>query len=253
MIAASIHLAGRSHANQPDDNPAAHILIYTRNGKGFVHKNIDASVACLENICKTNNWTTHATDDAAVFDTDLSRFDVIVFSNTNNQAFTTDDQRSAFQTYIRQGGAFVGIHSACGSERSWPWFWANVGGKFKRHPPFQPFDIKVIDSDNPATETLPAVWKWEDECYYLDNLNPDIHVLLAADMTTVKDSKKDEYPGKVFGNYFPLAWCHQFDGGRQFYTALGHDPKHYKDKNFINHLTGGIKWALDEEAVADNN
>ena len=60
---------------------------------------------------------------------------------------------------------------ACASERDWPWFWANVGGLFVRHPKFQKFDIKVIDKSHSSTNFLPDVWKWEDECYYLNNLN----------------------------------------------------------------------------------
>lgn len=200
-----------------------HVLIYTKNGKGFVHKNIPASVACLKDICDKNNWTCEVSDDPSVFTAEkIKAFDVLIFSNTNNETFDTDAQRKVFKDFIHNGGGFVGIHSVCGSERHWPWFWANLGGKFVRHPKLQEFDIKVIDHDNPSTSFLPAVWKWEDECYFMNHLNPDINVLLAADLTTVDDDKKDEYPGEIFGRYFPLSWCHEFDGGRQWYTALGH-------------------------------
>jgi type 1 glutamine amidotransferase len=224
-----------------------HVLIYTKNGTGYVHKNIPASVACLERICAHNGWTCEATDDASVFTPERIRaFDVLVFSNTNNETFDSDAQKNVFQDFIRSGGAFIGIHSACGSERDWPWFWANLGGKFVRHPAVQPFDIKVIDRMHPSTSFLGPVWHWQtDECYYLDNLNPDIHILLAADLTTVEDAGKDKYPGKVFGDYFPLCWCHEFEGGRQWYTALGHFDAHYENEAFIKHLTGGLRWAMN--------
>jgi len=230
-----------------------HILIYTKNGKGYVHENIPASVECLKKICNDNGWTYEATNDASVFTEEKIRaFDVLVFSNTNNETFDNEEQKKVFQDYIHKGGGFVGIHSACGSERNWPWFWACLGGKFVRHPKFQKFDIKVIDGKHPSTDFLGEVWKWEDECYFMNNLNPDIHILLAADLATLTDDKIKEYPGDVFGRYFPLCWCHTFDGGRQWYTALGHDPKNYKDPNFIKHLTGGIRWAMDK-APADND
>jgi len=109
----------------------------------------------------------------------------------------------------------------------------------------QPFGIKVVDGDHLSTAHLPDPWKWEDECYYIHHLNPDIHVLIAADLTTVEDEKRVEFPGTVFGDYFPLAWCHEFDGGRQWYTALGHKPEHYDDPNFSEHLKGGILWILN--------
>jgi hypothetical protein len=113
------------------------------------------------------------------------------------------------------------------------------------------FDIKVIDAGHPATEGFPAVWKWQDECYYLDHLNPDIHILLAADLRTIKDDKMTEYPGTTFGDYFPLAWSHQFDGGREFYTAMGHKIEHYSDPLFLKHLWGGIQWAIGDAIKLD--
>ena len=225
---------------------AGHVLIYTKNGKGYVHKNIPASIECLKKICKANDWTCEITDDASVFTREkIGTFDLLVFSNTNNETFDTEQQKKVFQDYIRNGGGFVGIHSACGSERQWPWFWANLGGKFIRHAPRQDFDIKVIDKNHPSTRFLDSVWKWkDDECYYLDYLNPDIHILLAADLQTVADNGKKQYPGKVFGNFFPLCWCHKFDGGFQWFTALGHRSEHYQDDAFVKHLEGGMRWVM---------
>ena len=117
-----------------------------------------------------------------------------------------------------------------------------VGGKFVRHPKFQPFDIAVVDHNHPSTDFLDRVWKWEDECYFMNHLNPDIHVLLAVDLRTIEDEGKAEYPGDTFGDYFPLAWIHSYDGGRQFFTALGHKIEHYSDPLFLKHLAGGILW-----------
>lgn len=228
------------------------ILVYTKNGKGYIHDNRAASVEALKKLGAANGMTVDVSDDAGVFtDENIKQYDCLVFSNTNNETFDTDAQKLAFVRYIQAGGGFVGIHSVCGSERNWPWFWAMLGGKFKRHAPHGPFDIKMIDSNNPSTAQLPDIWKWDDECYYLDNLNPDIHVLFAADMRTVTDSQKGEYPSNIFGNYFPLAWCHEFEGGRVFFTALGHDIKHYSDANFLNHLLGGIKWAIGKNQKRD--
>jgi type 1 glutamine amidotransferase len=224
------------------------ILVYTKNGTGYVHDNIKASVEALKKIGAENNLIVDVSDDPSVMTSEnLAKYSCLVFSNTNNEAFATEEQRKAFVGYIHKGGSFVGIHSACGSERSWPWFWSMIGGKFKRHPTNQPFDIKVIDKNNPSTEMLPDIWKWKDECYYLDNLNPDIHILMVADLKTIEDPQKAEYPGEVFGDYFPLAWCHIFEGGRVFYTAIGHDIPLYSDPLYIKHLTGGILWALGKE------
>ena len=224
------------------------VLIYTHNGKGYVHENISASVEALKKLCAENGYEAEASDDPSVFAPEkLKKFHCIIFSNTNNEAFETEAQKQAFMSYTQNGGGFVGIHSASGSERQWPWFWAMLGGKFVRHPELQPFTIKVIDKTHPSTSFLNDTWAWEDECYFINQLNPDIHVVLAVDLTTIKDEKKAEYPGTTFGDLFPLAWYHEFDGGRQFYTSLGHKAEYYKDEKFLKHLLGGMKWAMREK------
>lgn len=222
------------------------VLIYTRNGEGYVHDNIAASVKALEEICSSMGIRTMHTDDPVVFEGKrLQKYDAIIFSNSNNEAFLTEAQRSAFKSFILSGKGFMGVHSANASERDWPWYAQMVGGKFIRHPKLQKFDIRVIDPTHVSTAHLPEVWKWEDECYYSNYLNPAIHVLLAVDLATINDDRKDEYPGEVFGDLFPLAWCHVFEGSRVFYTALGHKIEYYDDPLFRDHLRGGIVWILE--------
>ena len=223
------------------------VLAFTKNGEGYVHDNLETSVAALKKLGSENGFSVDASDDSAVMtEENLKQYDALIFSNTNNETFDTEAQKLAFQKYIQKGGGFVGIHIASGSERQWAWYSKMIGGRFKRHPPLQKFDIHVLDDSHPSTAFLPKIWKWEDECYYMDQLNPDIHVLLAADLNTVEDEKKAEYPGNTFGDYFPLSWYHEFDGGRQWYTALGHKSEYYSDPDFLNHLLGGISWVLEK-------
>jgi len=221
------------------------VLIYTKNGKGYVHDNIPASVKALKEICTELGIQADATEDPGVFTPEnLKKYDALIFSNTNNEVFDNEAQKKALQEYIRHGGGFVGIHSANATERDWPWMWAMVGGKFVRHAAHQQFDVVVTDPGNPSTASLPQRWTVNDECYSSNELNPDIHVLLSADLTTVEDKGRAEYPGRTFGDLFPLAWCHTFDGGREWYTALGHDASFDSDPTFRKHLAGGIKWVL---------
>lgn len=224
------------------------VLVYTKNGKGFVHKNIPTSIECIKSICAKNGWACEASDDPAIFTTEkIAEFDVLVFSNTNNETFDTESQKEVFQKFIQNGGGFVAIHSACASERQWPWYWANVGCKFVHHPKFQKFDVKVIDKNHPSTQFLPDIWQWEDECYILDHLSLKLNILLAADLRTVEFNAKKGPPGKTFGDYTPLCWYQEFDGGRQWYTALGHAIEHYKDPTFTKHIEGGIRWAMEKK------
>lgn len=222
------------------------VLVYTKNGEGYVHDNIPNSIAAIKKLGSEHGFAVDASDDPAVMtDENLKQYDALIFSNTNNQTFATEAQKLAFQKYIQAGGGFVALHSASGSERQWDWFAHLLGGRFKRHPEFQEFDIKVLDKNHPSTAFLPDVWTWSDECYYLTHLNPQNHVLLAADMTTVDDDKKAEYPGSTFGDNFPLCWSKELYGGRQWYTALGHSKEFYENPVFLQHIMGGIQWVLE--------
>lgn len=224
------------------------ILIYTKNGEGYVHENIAESVKALQEICKKEGIKTDVSDDPAVFTAEnLKKYDALFFSNTNNEGFDTEAQKKAFQDFCRSGKGFAALHSANATERDWPWYWQLVGGKFVRHAPYQEFDVLVVDPNHPSTSPLPKRWTIEDECYYSFQLNPDINVLLVADMTTIEDKGKAEYPGDTFFESFPLCWSHEFEGGRQWYSALGHNPAFYKDETFRAHLRGGILWILGVE------
>jgi len=222
------------------------VLVYTRNGEGYVHDNIASSVAAIRRMGTAHGFAVDVSDDPTGFTSDnLGQYDAVIFSNTNNEAFTSDEQRRALQTYVRAGGGFVGIHSASGSERDWPWYFRLLGGTFVRHPPQQDFTVDVVDRSHPSTGFLPDRWTiTSDECYFLQSLNPGIRVLLAADLTTVTDPDRSTFPGDLFGDAFPLAWYQEFDGGRQWYTALGHRADQYEDPLFTRHILGGIRWVI---------
>lgn len=229
------------------------VLVYTRNqaGKGlYVHDNIPASVDALKKLGAENHFAVEVSDDPASFTTaNLPRFKVIVFDNSNNEILDTEAQKDALRHYVQAGGGIVGLHSASGSMRHWPWFQAMLGGKFARHPKLQTFTIRVKDPNNPSTAHFPPSFPWTDECYFLTNMPPDLHVLLAGDLATLNDPDKDRFKNPRYGDEIPLCWCHQFDGGREWYTALGHQKEHYADPVFTRHLLGGILWAMGETNV----
>lgn len=230
------------------------LLVYQKNGKGFVHDNLAASAAAIRELGTRNGFGVEVSTNPAVFtDGNLKQYRALVFANSNNEAFDNEEQRAAFQRYLRGGGGFMGIHSSTGSERQWDYFRQLQGAKFLRHSPLQKFTVNVVDSKHPSTAHLAATWKWEDECYFFTNLNPGIRVLLAADTTTLKDAKLTTAPGEKSHGVFPLAWCHEFDGGRVFYTSLGHKIAYYSDPVFRRHLLGGIRWVMGETNTTNTN
>jgi type 1 glutamine amidotransferase len=235
------------------------VLVYQKNGKGFVHDNLAASAGAIRELGSQNGFGVDVSTNPAVFaDEMLKGYRALIFANSNNEAFENKEQRAAFQRYIRGGGGFVGIHSSTGSERHWDYFQQVQGGKFLRHAPLQKFTIHVVDPEHPATKHLGRTWAWADECYFFTNVNPDIRILLALDTKTLSDAKLQTAPGQKSHGVFPLAWCHEFDGGRQFYTSLGHKIEYYSDPVFRQHILGGIRWAMGEttaqgKPVSTNN
>ena len=228
------------------------VLVYTRNyvssGTGFVHDNIATCAAAIQAQGKENGFGVDVSDDPTVFTPDnLKQYKAIVFANSNNEAFATDAQRAAFQKFLKAGGGFVGIHSATGSERSWPYYWSVIGGKFQRHPKMQKFTIRVVDANHPATKGLPASFEWEDECYFHEYLNPDLHPLLVTDPTKLDDPTRAKHPGDLVGSSMPLAWYIKADGIRSFYTALGHKKEHYANPLLKQQILGGILWAMGKD------
>lgn len=227
------------------DAPSDKVLVYTRNGKGYVHDNIATSVEALKELGASNRFGVDASDDPKLFTAqNLKQYKAIIFSNSNNEIFDDDQQRDALRSFVQAGGGVVGIHIATGSERNWPYFWSLMGGKFVRHPKLQKFNVLVRDRSHPATASLPESFEWEDECYLFQNMNPDVKVLLAADPSKVDDPKRAESPGQLRDNLYPLSWYNTFDGGRQYYLSLGHKKEHYADPIFRQQLLAGILWTM---------
>ena len=224
------------------------VLVYTKNGQGYVHQNIPAAIAGIRQLALKHGFQVDVSDTPADFtDENLKKYNALIFANTNNDVFHTDAQKLALMRFIQAGGGFVGIHSAVGTERKWPWFKRMVGGTFVRHPPFQPLKEIIIDATHPSTSFLPKIWELSDECYFVREVNPDIHVLVVHDLSGINDKEKPDF----YGSVFPAVWCHEFDGGRQWYTALGHDAKVYADPTFQRHLLGGLQWVLSKQRKLD--
>ncbi len=228
------------------------VLVYTKNGVGFVHDNIENSVIAIRALGDQYGFGVDATDDPSVFtDENLEQYDALVFSNTNNDVFDTDAQRVALMRYIQAGGGFVGIHSASGTERKWAWFKQLLGATFYWHDRFQPFTVNVVDAEHPSVRHLPRKWVRVkgDEFYYLKQLSVNLHVVAVNDATTLagEDSRRLD----TFGDVFPSVWCHAFDGGHAWYTSLGHDKDDYLDDAFRKHILGGIEWVVSKSKERD--
>ncbi|MBT8264173.1 MAG: ThuA domain-containing protein [Muriicola sp.] len=216
----------------------APILVFTKTA-GYRHESIEKGVATLQDLGKEHNFSVLQTEDATNFNPGfLNDFEMVIFLSTTLDVLDSI-QEQAFKTFINNGGNFMGIHAATDTEYDWPWYGKLVGAYFKSHPEQQEAIINVMTTEHAATKHLDTTWTHFDEWYNYKELNPNIQVLLQLD--------ESSYTGGENGNFHPIAWYHEFDGGRSFYTGLGHTEEAYDDANFKAHLVGGINYCLGRD------
>ena len=221
-------------------------LVFTKNGAGFVHDNIQASVDMFFELGKKEQFSVDTTSDATLFSSPaLLQYDLVIFSNTNNQVFDTQEERDGLMQFVRSGKGVMGVHIACGTERDWKWFKQMLGGTFDFHPVYQQFPVWVVDSLNSSCSGIPSPWIVKDELYVMKELNPSIHILMVSDFSSPDFIEASTPMPDTFGKVFPCVWCNTFEGGRQWFTALGHDKSCYSDSIFVRHILGGLKWLTE--------
>jgi type 1 glutamine amidotransferase len=212
------------------------VLVFSRT-KGFRHGSIPDGIAAVKALGAQHGFAVEATEDPTAFtDQSLGRFAAVVFMSTTGDVLDST-QQAAFQRYIRSGHGFVGVHSATDTEYDWPWYGQLVGAYFKRHPRVQDAKLDVRDRTHVSTKCLPAEWTRRDEWYDFRAVPPaDAKILITID--------EKSYSGGEMGDLHPMAWYHAFDGGRAFYTEMGHTNESYKEQAYLDHLAGGILWAI---------
>ncbi|PGH47768.1 glycosyl hydrolase [Streptomyces sp. Ru87] len=211
------------------------VLVFSRTA-GFRHDSIPEGIAAIEDLGAKNGFTVDATEDPTAFrQGNLNQYDAVVFLSTTGDVLDTNQQR-AFEHYISQGGGYVGVHAAADTEYDWPFYGGLAGAYFESHPQIQPAAIGVEDRAHPATAHLGPVWERTDEWYnYRTNPREHAHVLATLDETS--------YTGGSMGEDHPISWCQEYEGGRAFYTGLGHTKESYAEPEFLGHLLGGIRYA----------
>lgn len=214
------------------------VLVFSKT-EGFRHSSIPNGIAAIQQLGVDNNFEVDATEDATVFTFEnLVQYDAVIFLSTTGNVLNTN-QEAAFEQYIQSGGGYVGIHAASDTEYDWPWYGELVGAYFDSHPSNQTATIEVADRIHPSTKNLPEYWERFDEWYnYRENPRGNVHVLATLDENT--------YSGGNMGYDHPIAWMHDFDGGRAWYTGGGHTEASYSEPLFLDHILGGILYASGE-------
>lgn len=214
------------------------ILVFCKTA-GYHHASIAAGKTAIQKLGRENGFSADTTSDASWFTKErLQPYAAVVFLSTTGDVLN-DKEQEAFEQYIRAGGGFVGIHAATDTEYGWPWYGNLVGAYFSAHPAQQEATLNVVDKRSIATSHLPQQWKRKDEWYNFKWITKEpLHVLI-----TIDESSYDAGPAKM-GSYHPMSWYHNFDGGRAFYTELGHTDESFADPLYLKHILGGLQYAM---------
>ncbi|MGV0101023.1 ThuA domain-containing protein [Streptomyces californicus] len=225
-------------SNSPVDRTAKRVLVFSKTA-GFRHDSIPAGIEALKEIGKDTGITVDSTESAAQFTTsNLARYDAVAFLSTTGDVLNAEQQK-AFENYVATGGGYVGIHAAADTEYDWEFYGGLVGAYFDSHPQIQPATVRVEDHDHPATAHLDDEWQRTDEWYdYRTNPRDKAKVLATLDETT--------YTGGNMKGDHPISWCQTYQGGRSFYTGLGHTKESYAEPAFRSHVLGGLRYATGQ-------
>jgi type 1 glutamine amidotransferase len=210
------------------------VLVFSKTA-GFRHDSIPQGIAMIRELGAANNFTVTATEDAAQFTAGtLAQYETVVFLNTTGDVLNAS-QQSAFESYIRGGGGYVGIHSAADTEYDWPFYGELVGAYFSSHPAIQQATVRVENRAHPATQHLGASWVRTDEWYnFRTNVRSSARVLATLDEST--------YSGGSMGGDHPHTWCKTVQSGRSFYTGSGHTQASYTEAAFRSLVLGGLRY-----------
>jgi cytochrome c len=210
------------------------VLVFSKT-KGYRHASIKAGKAAFIQMAQAKNFDIDTTEVSEDFtDDNLKKYRAVIFLSTTGDVLN-EAQQNSFKRFIQAGGGYVGIHAAADTEYDWWWYGKLAGAYFKSHPQIQQAKFKKVKPFGKGLE-LPDEWIRTDELYNYKKISDEINVLYNLDETT--------YQGGENGDHHPIAWYHDFDGGRSFYTGMGHTEESFSDSLFLDHVYQGLLYAI---------
>ncbi len=220
------------------------VLVYS-GSTGYRHESIPAAVASIKSLGEKAGYTIDTSEDPEVFTAEnLAKYQALVLVSNSTDPKKPESEwfqgpkRDALQGFLKAGKGVIGLHAAADSHYLWGWYGQMIGGYFERHPKGTPKGVvTVVDAGHPATAKLPKTLERNDEWYYYKDFDPTVRVLVTIDPKTIGDGEADVNPN-------PLVWCHDFGGGRVFYSALGHTNESWSEPYMIDLMTGALAYAV---------
>ncbi len=218
--------------------PANDVLVVTPT-TGYPFESSEAGVRAIARLGEERDFDVTTTSDLGLIHEDTLRsFKAVVFLNARG-AQLDYQQRAHLERFVQAGGGFIGIHAAIEGAADWPWYQAMIGaghaGYLTESFEVEKSTLTIVDIAHPSTGDLPDSWAPADKWLKVADLSTQAHPLVRFASSEAQ----------------PVSWYHAFDGGRVFYTGMGHTAKIFSDENFLRHLAGGIEYALGDRAPLD--
>ncbi|MCF8464684.1 MAG: ThuA domain-containing protein [Flavobacteriales bacterium] len=233
------------------------VLHYSETS-GYDHNTRTESLAMFETMGTMHGFMVDNDDTGDGFNSlsNLHEYDAVIFSNTSGDAILDASQRANFETYIANGGSYLGIHAATDTYRhstangnntgTWD-FYAELVGASVQESPNHVYGTPQYSMSHigvhASLENLPSPWVKNEEYYYWEN------GYFGNDNTSVLQVEETVGPNNMVNSYDaarPMSWYRSLaGGGKMFYTALGHAASNYStDQDFIYHVTDALLWVL---------
>ena len=254
-LVATVALAHEKEEKQPakvaTSDGLKRVLVFSGTG-WYRHPEIPSLNGWLVRLGAENDIEVDVSETGAdITPEKLAGYQVVLLNNANMLDKILDEkQRDALKAWYQKGGGIVGLHAVLVHQEGWPWLQELGGCDFNSDSEFLKAKI-VVD---PKAKDHPAVKGHEPEFWYsADWTNhdksvtglPGVQVLLRVDETTY-DPVREYFKtrgGKAMGKDHPIAWIREHDGGRFFYTELGHDVRSLDTKFGRQHVLEGLRWA----------
>lgn len=233
------------------------ILLFTKTN-GFRHRDgITGGAAFLEGAARERGWGIFHTENGAIFnERDLQHFQVVIFLNASGDMLSAE-QEAAFETWLQDGGGWLGVHSAGdSSHEGWQWYRDNlIGADFTAHimgPQFQTATVLTESNDHPVVKDMPDTWQHEEEWYSWEKSPRPEGFTILATIDEASYQPLEKFMGNErdlsMGDH-PVVWSNCVGKGRSVYLTMGHQAEAFEQPNVQRLIVNSVLWLTD---VADS-
>jgi type 1 glutamine amidotransferase len=183
-----------------------------------------------------------ATNDSEINPTGLANYEIVFFLNSTGDLWASGNLRRDFEAWIRNNGAYAGMHGATDSANTWAFYKELTGQYYDQHDAVISGTIQWTTdglTHVAGRRDLPNPWNRREEWYKFNSwqtwsTKPGFTIL-----NTVTTN----------GLTRPVSYVREWENIRAFYSSLGHEDAPYTDADVIKHVTAGIMWAVRREAL----